>query len=130
MCSKLEVNIKEGMDEIKLRACEHCSFVTANHQKMKSKKLSQLLQFLKKSESKHADFLQPVVIDNEAEPNLFHIFAGEQHPGKKACFNSIVKDWTMNLDALLKVGEFKKDECPYLKSYTFITHMKGFEIRQ
>ena len=36
-----------------------------------------------------------------------------------------MKDWTLNEDALLKGGVITKDECPYLKPSSFITHMKG-----
>ena len=89
---------------------------------MKSRLLTQSLCFLQKNES--SDLLQPVVIRNEAVPSFFIIFAGEPHPRKKACFNSITKDWMLNGDALTKV-DVKEDECPYLKLSTFITHMKG-----
>ena len=46
--------------------------------------------------------------------HFFSIFAGEPHPGKKACFNSIMNDWMLNGDDLTKVG-VKEDECPCLK---------------
>ena len=54
--SKLEDNIKAGMDEKKLRAYEDCSFVTTSHQRMKSRQLMQLLDFLQKNEHKYGDF--------------------------------------------------------------------------
>lgn len=43
-----------------------------------------------------------------------------------------MKDWTLNGDALRKVGELKEDECPFLKPSTFVTRMKSLssEIRQ
>ena len=65
------------------------------------------------------------MIGNESVPNLFHIFSGEPCPGKKACFDSIMKYWMLSRDYLLTAGELKKDECHYLKSFTTITHMKG-----
>ena len=68
MCFNLETNIKEGMNEDKRRACEDCSFVTTRHEQMKSRLLNRLLSFLQQNESKYADFLQPVVIGNEAVP--------------------------------------------------------------
>jgi len=43
--SKLEDNIKAGMDENKLWAYEDYSFVTTSHQRMKSRQLTQLLDF-------------------------------------------------------------------------------------
>ena len=69
--SKLEDNIKAGMDDGKLRAHEDCSFVTTSHQSMKSRLLSQLLGFLQKDESRCGDFLKPVVIGNAALPSFF-----------------------------------------------------------
>ena len=38
-----------------------------------------------------------------------------------------MKDWILNGGALLKVGELKKDECPYLELLysSLITCMKG-----
>ena len=56
LCSKLEDNVKAEMDETKLQVCEDCSFVTTSHQRMKSRQLTQLLDFLQKNERKHADF--------------------------------------------------------------------------
>ena len=67
--SKLEDNIKAGMDDDKRRACEDCSFVTTSHQRMKSRLLTQLLCFLQKNESKCGDFVQPVVIGNKSAPS-------------------------------------------------------------
>ena len=58
------------MDEKKLRAYEDCSFVTTSHQRMKSRQLTQLLDFLQKNEHKYGDFLQPVVIGNDASVNI------------------------------------------------------------
>ena len=70
LCSKLEASVKEGMDEEKRRVCEDCSFVITSHQRCKSRILSRLLRFSQENESKHADFLQPVVIGNEGVPRL------------------------------------------------------------
>ena len=64
--SRLEDNIKAEMDETKLQVYEDCSFVTTSHQRMKSRQLTQLLDFLQKNERKHANFVRPVVIGNEA----------------------------------------------------------------
>ena len=128
--SKLESNIKDGMDEDKRRVHEELSSVTTNYQQIKSRLLHLLLRFLQQIERNNADFLQPVEIGKEAVPKLFNIFAGEPHPGKKACFNAMMKDWTLNRDALLNVTELKKGECPHVKPSTFITCMKGlpFEL--
>ena len=92
---------------------------------MKVELFSQLLRFLQESESKHADFLQPVVIGNECVPKFLLIFAGELHPRKKPYFNKIMKHWTFDGDALCKVGELKEYECPFLKSPTFVTCIKS-----
>ena len=108
---------------------EDYSFVTTSHERCKSRIFSRLLRFLNENESKHADFLQPVVIGNEGAPRFFLIFAGEPRPGKKACFNTIMKDWMLNGDALRKVGELKEDECPFLKPSTFVTWMKDLSVK-
>ena len=79
LCSKLEDDVKAGMDDGKRRAYEDCSFVTTSHQRMKSRLLTQLLCFLQKNESKCGDFAQPVVIGNEAVPSFFSIFAVATH---------------------------------------------------
>ena len=81
---KLEDNIKTRMGETKLQTRKDWSFVTTSYQRM--------LDFLQKNECKYGDFLQSVVIGNKAAPSFSLIFASELHPGKKACFNSIMKD--------------------------------------
>ena len=63
--SKLEEDIKDNMDEDKLRAYEDCSFVTTKHAQMKSRLLNLLLSFMQQNEIKHAAFLKPVIIGNE-----------------------------------------------------------------
>jgi len=98
--AKLETNVKDGMDEEKRRAYEDCSFVTTHHQKMRSRLLNRLLSFLQQNEAKYSDFLKPYLIGNESVPMFFHIFAGDPNPGKKACFNAIMKDWILNGGAL------------------------------
>ena len=70
LCSKLEDNVKAGMEDDKRRACEDCSFVIASHQRMKSRLLTQSLCFLQKNESKYGDFVQLVAIGNEAVPSF------------------------------------------------------------
>ena len=104
MFSKLESSIKDGIDEENRRAYEDCSFVTIHHQKMKSMTLNLLLSFLQQNETKCSDFFQPVVIGDESAPMFFHIFAGDPNPGKKAYSNSMTKDWTLNGEELIKVG--------------------------
>ena len=74
LCSKLEEDIKDNMDEDKLRAYEDCSFVTTKHAQMKSRLLNLLLSFMQQNEIKYADFLKPVIIGNEAVPSFFKIF--------------------------------------------------------
>ena len=75
--SKLEEDIKDNMDEDKLRAYEDCSFVTTKHAQMKSRLLNLLLSFMQQNEIKHAAFLKPVIIGDEAVPSFFKIFSGE-----------------------------------------------------
>ena len=58
-------------------------------------------------------------------PRFSLIFAGKPHPGKKACFNTIMKDWKLNGDALRKAGELKEDECPFLEPSAFVACMKA-----
>ena len=69
--AKLEANIKDEMDEGKRRVREDCSFVSSKHQQMKSRLLHRLLAFLQQNERKYEDFLQPVVIGEEAVPSFF-----------------------------------------------------------
>ena len=125
LSSKLESNIKDGIDEDNHRLHEDFSFVATNHHQIKSGLLHRLLRFIQQNERNHNDFLQPVVISKEDAPNFFNMFAGEPHPGKKADFNEMMKDYTLDGDALLKVSELKKGECPCTKPSTFITRMKG-----
>jgi len=70
--SKLEEDIKDNMDEDKLRAYEDCSFVTTKHAQMKSRLLNLLLSFMQQKEIKYAAFLKPVIIGNEAAPSFRH----------------------------------------------------------
>jgi len=48
------------------------------------------------------------VIGNESVLSFFNIFSGEPYSGKNACFNSTMKDWTLNGGTLLKVGEVRQ----------------------
>ena len=130
--SKLEASAKEEMDEEKRRVCEDCSFATTSHQRCKLRILSRLLSFLQENESKHDNLLQRVVIGNEGVPMFFLVFAGEPHPGKKASFNTIMKDWALSGGALRKVGELKEGEHLFLKppALTVITRVFSKDEKQ
>ena len=54
-----------------------------------------------------------MVIGNEAALSYFRIFTSKPYPGKKAYFNSIMKNWILNGDTLFKADEVKEGECPY-----------------
>ena len=70
LCARVETNMKQDMDEEKRQMCENFSFVTTNHQKMKSRLLNQSLSFMQQSKTKHYDFLKPFAIGDEAAPGF------------------------------------------------------------
>ena len=53
---KLEYNIKAEIDKNKLRACKDYSFITTSYKRIKSRQLTQLLDFLQKNQCKYGDF--------------------------------------------------------------------------
>ena len=64
------------------------------------------------------------MIGDESVPMFFQCFADNKNPGKKACFNSVMKDWMLSGDALVNVGNIQTDECEHNKLSTFVAHMK------